>query len=132
MRLLKPEWFVLLKIPARGVCGAWTGPRFPRDATAAAWRLAAERLPGSSVRKGWACTGRLVAGFPGRRAIGVSCPTLLMAGPDGPGLAPRVGMVVSTAAATSAIREVNTRATRGMRATVRLDIAGPSNCATEP
>src|SRR5436190_23384863 len=107
MRLLKPDWFVLLKIPARGVCGAWSGPRLPRDATAAAWRLAAERRPGSRVRNGWACTGRLVAGSPGPRAIGVSCPTPLMAGPDGPGLAPRTGAVIPGVAATRARTEAN-------------------------
>src|SRR5213076_2150406 len=81
---------------------------------------------GSRVRNGWACTGRLVAGSPGPRAIGVSCPTPLMAGPDGPGLAPRTGAVIPGVAATRARTEANTRATRGTRARVRVDIAGAS------
>src|SRR5258705_3477002 len=71
-----PGPFVLLKIPASGVWGAASGPRWPRDATAAACSLAARRAPSSRVRNGWAKAGWLAeAAVPWVRTIGVISPT---------------------------------------------------------
>src|SRR6185369_3492674 len=121
-----PGPFVLLKIPASGVWGATSGPRSPRDATAAAWSFAARRAPSSSVRNGWAKTGWLSeVADPWARTIGVISPTADRIAPAVVGLAPTAGAAIQELPARRVTTETRLRPTRVRRDAVHADIETP-------
>src|SRR5512141_46985 len=131
----RPGLSRLLKRPARGVRGARTGPREPREAMAAACSLAARKAPGSSMRNGGAKKGWLAEGTPGPNAMGLMLPIGARTDPDGDGPAPNAGAANPRVPARRTAAGANARATRAVRATDQVDIecltsaTGPRSCA---